>query len=103
MTLTLEQLPTGENSIRIRQTFCGAPQLIGLKALIHGQSLASVRSLINQSIQFIRRHSSVTVKSEAVLDNESEAPKMKPAAVSCTPSRTSELNKLTTESGDGVG
>ena len=46
---------------------------------------------INQSIKFLRRHSSVAVESEAVLDNESEAPKRKPAAVNCTPSRTSEF------------
>ena len=46
---------------------------------------------INQSIKFIRRRSSVAVKREAVLDNESEAPKRNPAAVSCTPSRTSEF------------
>ena len=30
---------------------------------------------INQSIQFIRSHSSVAVNSRGVLDNESEAPK----------------------------
>ena len=50
-----------------------------------------INQSINQSIKFLRRHSSVTVESEAVLDNESEAPKRKPAAVSCTPSRTSEF------------
>ena len=46
---------------------------------------------INQLIKFLMRHSSVAFESEAVLDNESEAPKRKPAAVSCTPSRTSEF------------
>ena len=40
----------------------------------HDGNLSEGNSIImNQSIQFLRRHSSVAIESEAVLDNESEA------------------------------